>query len=113
MSLRFLVNCIRTTAHDTFPVVKDNKLLGVIVVDDIRDLLFNPERYDAVMVQDLMQKSPPVVLLNDPMDVVMQKFEQSARPLLPVTSRGEFLGFIYKQHVLEEYRQVLRKNSLG
>lgn len=108
MPLKYLVQCISQTVHDVFPVLKDEKLIGLVWVDPIRELLFRPEMYMQVQVEELMQPVGVFVKPDEEMAEVMKKFDEHEVQFLPVLMGEKFMGFIHKKEVLEKYRSVLR-----
>jgi CIC family chloride channel protein len=108
MPLKYVVECISKTVHDVFPVIKNQKIIGLVWVDPIRELLFRPELYLQIQVQELMQPLGAFVKPDEEMAEVMKKFDESEKQLLPVVMGDKFMGFINKKEVLEKYRSVLR-----
>jgi CIC family chloride channel protein len=108
-----LAEVVRAGRRNMISVVDENKkLIGIISLDDIRPLLFNPDLYDMLTVSNLM-KVPSVVISDfDSVVSVVKKFDETGAWNLPVVkSSGEFVGFISKSAVLNSYRQLLRAHS--
>lgn len=96
--------------RNIFPVVSEtsNSLKGVILLDDIRPVMFNQELYDDIIASDVMQNAPAVIDIdNDRMSDVMQKFQDSSAWNLPVISNNKYIGFISKSKLLTAYRRKL------
>jgi CIC family chloride channel protein len=107
-TLRQLVHVISQSKRNIFPVVNlKNELQGIVLLDDIRDIMFNPEMYDETYVSSLMSAPPDVVNITDSMDVIMEKFEKSGAWNLPVIKDGKYEGFISKSKIYQAYRKVL------
>ena len=103
-----LVKVISQARRNIFPVIdKDEKLHGIVLLDDIRNLMFRPEKYEKYTVKELMILPPALVETNDSMDSVMQKFEESGAWNLPVVENGKYMGFISKSRIFNAYRKVL------
>lgn len=103
-----LVKVISQARRNIFPVIdKDEKLHGIVLLDDIRNLMFRPEKYEKYTVKELMILPPALVETNDSMDSVMQKFEESGAWNLPVVEEGKYIGFISKSRIFNAYRKVL------
>jgi len=103
-----LVKIISQSKRNIYPVVAtDKELLGIVILDDIRHIMFNSEMYDSTFVHDLMIMPPALVELKDPMDTVMKKFEETGAWNLPVTDEGKYLGFVSKSKIFSTYRRVL------
>lgn len=108
MNLGELVKVISQSRRNIFPVVnKQSELVGIVVLDDIREIMFNQEMYASTTVQDLMNVPPGFVELNDNMDQVMQKFEDTGAWNLPVVENGQYVGFVSKSKIFSVYRRVL------
>lgn len=96
--------------RNIFPVVDalSNHLEGIVLLDDIRTIMFNREMYDTVKVKDLMHSPPEIIHLDeDKMTDIMQKFQDTAAWNLPVVEKGVYVGFISKSKLLTAYRRKL------
>lgn len=96
--------------RNIFPVVdpEKNTLLGIILLDDIRSIMFNQKLYNEVYVSDIMHTPPDIIELDkDKMTDIMQKFQDSAAWNLPVIDKGKYIGFISKSKLLTAYRRKL------
>jgi chloride channel protein, CIC family len=108
-SLRSLVKVIANSNRNVFPVVDDNnKFLGVVQLNDIREIMFNEEYYDNTFVSDLMVSMSVMVEMDDNMDDVMKKFEQTQAWNLPVLEDGYYIGFVSKSKLFSAYRKLLK-----
>ena len=63
---------------------KEGVLKGLIDLQDIREIMFDRDRYDSVTVQELMVVPDNMIVQSDKMDSVMSKFETSGAWNLPV-----------------------------
>lgn len=109
MDLGELVKTISKAKRNLFPVV-DNKgmMLGVVVLDDIRNIMFRQELYHRFKVDKLMTSPPAKLMINDPMEVVMRKFDDTKAWNLPVVEEdGRYMGFVSKSKIFNSYRQLL------
>jgi CIC family chloride channel protein len=53
--------------------------------------------------------SPPAKIdINDSMDLVMKKFDDTNAWNLPVVENGKYVGFVSKSKIFNSYRRVLR-----
>ncbi|WP_308993173.1 chloride channel protein [Mariniflexile litorale] len=96
--------------RNIFPVVseKNRKLLGVILLDDLRPIMFDQTLYKDVTATDIMQPAPEIIELEkDKMTDIMQKFQDSSAWNLPVIKDGMYFGFISKSKLLTAYRRQL------
>ncbi len=114
MSLgKMLKKAVAKSKRNLFPVVNDdNDLIGIILLDDIREIMFNKKLYKKVFVRDLMHNAPDVIFYNrDSMQSIMEKFTQSNAWNLPVLRDGKYYGFISKSKMLTVYRNKLKEVS--
>jgi CIC family chloride channel protein len=111
-SLRQLVETVSKSKRNIFPVVEDDgSLAGVVLLDDIRQIMFEPKQYDQVLVKEVMSDYPTHVSSSDSMDLVMKKFNKSGAWNLPVIDNGSYVGFVSKSKLFNAYRKVLRAFS--
>jgi CIC family chloride channel protein len=110
MSLGELVhNVISQSKRNIFPVInKDNELLGIITLDDIRRIMFDYKIYDTTFVRTFMHAPQEVIKSRkDTMSDVMRKFQDSGAWNLPVVKDGKYAGFVSKSKLLTVYRRKL------
>lgn len=96
--------------RNIFPVIgqKSDKLVGIILLDDIRPIMFDQTLYDDVLARDVMQNPPEIIdLNNDKMTDIMKKFQDSGAWNLPVVKDEKYIGFISKSKLLTAYRRQL------
>jgi len=96
--------------RNIFPVVgkKQGELLGVILLDDIRSIMFDQSLYDKVLAKEIMQEPPAIIHVEeDKMTTIMKKFQQSGAWNLSVIKDGRYYGFISKSKLLTVYRNKL------
>ena len=104
-----LHNAVSKCSRNLFPVVNDdNELTGIILLDDIRGIMFRVELYTTTFVKDLMHDAPEYIIYGeDNMKKVMKKFQDSGAWNLPVIKEGKYAGFISKSKLLTAYRRKL------
>jgi chloride channel protein, CIC family len=109
MYLGNLVKVIATAKRNIFPVVDDDNVLqGIVLLDDIRNIMFRSELYYRFKVQKLMISPPATIHIDDPMDQVMRTFDDSGAWNLPVVDADDhYLGFVSKSKIFSSYRSVL------
>jgi CIC family chloride channel protein len=111
MTLGDLVHeAIVKSKRNLFPVVnKETKNLeGIILLDDLRPVMFNQSLYKEIIARDLMQAPPEIIYLEEnKMTDVMKKFQDSGAWNLPVISHGIYYGFVSKSKMLTAYRRKL------
>lgn len=109
MDLADMVKAIAKSRRNIFPVIDgEGKLLGIVLLDDIRNIMFRQELYHRFTVGRFMT-SPPTRLYNtDSMEQVMQAFDDTKAWNLPVVDQeGHYLGFVSKSKIFNSYREVL------
>ena len=107
-TLRELVRVVAHSRRNIFPVVDDaGALQGIVLLDDIREIMFLTEKYDSLTVGDLMVRPPGVIQADEPMNVVMRKFEETGAWNLPVVEGGRYIGFVSKAKIFSAYREQL------
>ncbi len=109
MDLGQLTSVVAKTKRNIFPVVDTaNRLVGVIHLDDIRHIMFRQELYHRYSVAILMREVPDRLSIEEPMEAVMRKFEETGAWNLPVEDvNGEYIGFISKSAIFTAYRKTL------
>lgn len=107
-----LVKIVSKSSRNIFPVLDSNdELLGIVLLDDIRKVMFNQDLYATTYVRDYMTTPPTVVNMEDLMDTVMKKFEDTGAWNLPVIQEGKYVGFVSKAKIFNTYRRVLQHFS--
>ena len=112
MSLGDVVKVIAKSKRNLLPVVDKNSILrGVVLLDNIRNIMFRPELYDRFHVHKFMISPPAKINLNMPMDQIMHLFEDTKAWNLPVIDeKNHYQGFISKSKIFNAYREVLQEN---
>lgn len=112
MSLKQMVDVISQSHRNLFPVVDANgMLLGIVLLDDIRNIMFRPELYSKIYVNKFMSMPPARIELGMNMDQVMKVFDDTGAWNLPVVDGGRYVGFVSKSKIFNSYRRVLRHYS--
>lgn len=109
MDLGELVQVISDSKRNIFPVTdKEGILLGVVLLDDIRNIMFRQELYHRFTVRKLMTTMPARLYDTDSMEQVMRTFDDTGAWNLPVINvEGKYLGFVSKSKIFNSYREVL------
>ncbi len=110
MSLHQMCNVISESHRNLFPVLgKQGELVGVVVLDDIRNIMFRPDLYRKMYVNSFMTVPPAKIYTTDSMDHVMKTFDDTRAWNLPVVdANGKYVGFVSKSKIFNSYRRVLR-----
>ena len=104
-----MVKVISKAKRNMFPVVDGRgTLLGIVILDDIRNIIFRQELYHRFKVGGFMVAPLAQINIEDSMEVVMKKFDDTKAWNLPVVdSDGKYIGFLSKSRILNSYRQML------
>ncbi len=109
MSLKEVVDVISRSNRNLFPVLNDKgELQGVVLLDDIRNIMFRPDLYRKLYVSTFMSTPPARIELGENMDTVMKIFDDTGAWNLPVVENGRYVGFVSKSKIFNSYRRVLR-----
>lgn len=113
MNLREMVDVISKSSRNLFPVLNDDgQLIGVVLLDDIRNIMFRPDLYKRMHVSKFMSAPPAKIEINESMEQVMKTFDRTGAWNLPViTPEGRYVGFVSKSKIFNSYRRVLRHYS--
>ena len=110
MNLGELVKIISKSSRNVFPVVDPHskKFLGIVLLDEVRNIMFRPDLYERFTVRQLMISPPATIGVDLPMEKVMQIFEDTGAWNLPVVDvEKRYLGFVSKSKIFNSYRHVL------
>ncbi|WP_045470079.1 chloride channel protein [Winogradskyella sp. PG-2] len=104
-----LKNGVSKSSRNLFPVTDtDESLVGIILLDDIRTVMFDQSLYNSTTVETFMHKPPDYInYKDDSMEVVMKKFQTSGAWNLPVIKDNKYHGFVSKSKLLTAYRREL------
>ena len=112
-NLTKLVDLISHSNQVIFAVVDDeNRLLGIVHFNDIREIIFNTYRVKYTLVKEIMVQPIEIIHPDDSMELVMNKFEKSRKAFLPVLKNDKYFGFISKSIALEAYRTKLKSMTI-
>jgi len=110
MTLGELVKIISHSKRNIFPVVHPDTgvLMGVVLLDEVRNIMFRPELYNRFTVKKLMISPPATINHNLPMEKVMEIFEDTGAWNLPVVDdQKRYVGYVSKSQIFNSYRHVL------
>lgn len=113
MDLGDVVKTISKSRRNLFPVVNNEGVLeGIVLLDDIRNIMFRPELYHRFKVSKFMTSPPARLNINLPMEEVMKIFDDTKAWNLPVIDDdNKYLGFVSKSKIFNSYRDILVKFS--
>jgi CIC family chloride channel protein len=110
MTLGELVKIISHSNRNIFPVVETESriLVGVVLLDEVRNIMFRPELYNRFTVKKLMISPPATINHELPMEKVMEIFEDTGAWNLPVVDEQKrYIGYVSKSKIFNSYRHVL------
>jgi CIC family chloride channel protein len=103
-----LVKTIAKSRRNLFPVVDEfNIMEGVVALDDVREIMFNHELYDTIIMRDVMTIPPSYIDKKENIDTVMEAFRKTGAWNLPVLDEGYYVGFISQSRIYSTYRDLL------
>jgi chloride channel protein, CIC family len=107
-SLRQIVELFRKYDKNLFPVLgKENELLGLVMLNDIRDKMFIQDMLDTTFVIDYYMQAPAIIDYYDSFEKIMKIFDETQAWHLPVLKDGKFVGIISKSKLYSEYRKLM------
>ena len=109
MNLKEMVQVIAQSHRNLFPVTDSaGNLMGIVLLDDIRNIMFRPDLYRKMYVSKFMSVPPAKIELGMPMEQVMKIFDNTNAWNLPVVENGKYIGFVSKSKIFNSYRSVLK-----
>jgi CIC family chloride channel protein len=109
--LHDLVEVVRKSKRNLFPVVSENgTLVGIITLDDIRDIMFEETSRNEITISSIMSDPPAFISSKDSMQSVMNTFEITGAWNLPVIDDEKYIGFVSKSRIFNTYRTKLKKD---
>lgn len=109
MNLKEMVQVISQSHRNLFPVTDaKGTLMGIVLLDDIRNIMFRPDLYRKMYVSKFMAIPPAKIELGMPMEQVMKIFDNTNAWNLPVVENGKYIGFVSKSKIFNSYRSVLK-----
>jgi CIC family chloride channel protein len=99
---------VAKSSRNLFPVLDDeDQFLGIVLLDDVRSVMFDQTMYDSTTVSLFMKSAPDIIFYEDSMQTVMKKFKGTGAWNLPVIKDKKYIGFISKSKLLTAYRNKL------
>jgi chloride channel protein, CIC family len=107
--LKDLIEIIKRSEKNIFAVVDGKeRFVGIIELNDIKQKLFQTEKFGQVSVKSLMKKPAAILSQDQNMHTVMEKFDITQSWYLPVLDKNKkFIGFISKTKLFNKYREIL------
>lgn len=113
MPLGDLVKIVSKSEHNTYPVcTREGRFVGIVTLNEIRNIMFQPRLYRRMRVQDIMIGPPAKVAPRMNMAEVMNLFDLTGAWNLPVVDNGGmYVGMLQKNRIFTTYRNVLKDFS--
>lgn len=108
MKLGDLVEIIRQSKRNVFPVINDDQsFIGIINLDDVRDIMFNNEKHNTIYLSELVHNPKATIDIKANMEEVMALFKSTGAWNMIVTDQGKYLGCISRSKIFNVYRRTL------
>lgn len=113
LTLREFVSVVAKSKRNIFPVTdSNNKFLGLVAIDEIRDTIFNTELYDSLHVKDLMIIPEATITPDESMQEVVKKLRSTGYYNIPVIDKnGMYVGFISRANLYTNYKDIIEEIS--
>jgi CIC family chloride channel protein len=107
-----LIDAIEQSKRNIFPILdNDGNLLGIVLLDDVREIIFEMNLYHLLLMKDIMTKPPAVVDVKEKMYDIVKKIDELNVWNLPVVKEKKYIGFISKSKILNQYRNLLIRQT--
>lgn len=115
--LKALVTLLERTGRHGFPVVDENeRLAGIVSLNDIRRGLTEGAPLEKLCVKDIATPNPVIVYPDETMRHVLQRMAPRDLSRLPVVSRSdshELLGIIRRSNIVKAYELGLVRRGFA
>ena len=106
-----LVKIIASSSRNIFPVVAENgDFKGHILFDDVRKFMFDTSLY-GTSVEQIMVYPDYVINVDESMESIVKKFEESHKYNIVIVDKGKYLGYISRANVFTAYQATLKEIS--
>lgn len=107
-----LVQVISESSRNIFPVIDaNNNFIGMVLMSDLRKIIFKPKLYDKIKVSELITYPEFVVNPTDSMEDIAHKLSKSHVYNIPIVENNKYIGFISRANFFTEYRNLLKEFS--
>ncbi len=107
-SLREIVDVFKKHDRNLFPVLgRNNELLGLVMLNDIRNKMFDSLLLDTTFVIDYYHPARATIDYSDSFENIMKQFDDTKLWNLPVIKDGKFEGILSKSKLYSEYRKLM------
>lgn len=110
-TVRDVVSLLGESKYGFLPVLDRNgKFIGVVTMNEIRDVLFDQSLWDILVAPDIMESSQEYVRKDQPLREAMKVMDQLQVDQLPVvdtTDKGKFAGILDRKSIRGRVREKL------
>ena len=112
-TLRDLVNTIAHSKRNIFPLVGDDcKFYGIVILDDVRQIMFEPEKYDTVMLKDLSFFPKDFIDIEELIADVAVKFKKNdLYNMVVLDKEKKYYGCVSRANLFSKYREIVEEIS--
>lgn len=104
MKLRDLIEKIQHSHRNLFPVVNDEeKLIGIVTLDDVREVMMDKEIYDMVLIYEIMNPNFHSLEIDSEINNAVKLFEEKQVWNIAITQNNKYVGFISKSNLFNKY----------
>lgn len=109
-TLKELIPLIQQSRRNLFSVVdpETGLFLGIVDFQRVKEFIFDEPLSGAVLIEEVMNRSPETVDRREEMVQIMNRFEAPDIWSLVVLDQGRFVGLISKSSLLDHYRHELK-----
>jgi len=113
MKFSDIINFISSTKHNSFPVVdNENKLVGVLRYEEIREFVFEEGLEDLVVASELCDKDAPTIGLENNLAEAIELIGTRNVELLPVVDEKRMiLGIVTRRDIIYTYNKEMMKQK--
>jgi CIC family chloride channel protein len=113
MKFSDIINFISSTKHNSFPVVdNENKLVGVLRYEEIREFVFEEGLEDLVVASELCDKDAPTIGLENNLAEAIELIGTRNVELLPVVDEKRMiLGIVTRRDIISTYNKEMMKQK--
>ncbi len=106
------VKVVAKSQRNVFPVIDtENNYLGVVFINNVREIIFNHELYDTVFVSNLMFMPDVWIERTATVEDVAKLFAETSHYNIPVLEKGKYIGFVSRANVFSNYREMIKEYS--
>ncbi len=105
-TVKDVMDLIEKTGHIGYPVVEDDRLVGMVTFTDVEKV--SPEERGKRKVKEIMTPNPIVTYPDEDLKTVLEKMVLRDVGRLPVIENGKLIGIITKGDIVRAYARERR-----